>query len=97
MAYVTVKKKDGRTRSMQARYAKILVGMGRAEYLTKPAEPAVKKEVSPEPAPNEDEVPKASAAAAELAEQHGIDLTDVDGTGAGGMITKPDVERLIQE
>ena len=32
-----------------------------------------------------------------FAEQYGVDLTEVTGTGANGMITKPDVERLIQE
>lgn len=92
MAYVTIKQRDGRIRKMQARYAKILVGMGRADYLTD----------APEPAPIEPPAPQAyqpravSRPAAELAEQYGIDLADVQGSGAGGMITKPDVERLIE-
>ena len=38
---------------------------------------------------------KASKAAADLAEEHGIDLLTVTGTGADGQITKPDVEKLV--
>lgn len=42
-----------------------------------------------------DEV-KASEAARALAEEESIDLTEVEGTGADGQVTKPDVERAIQ-
>lgn len=37
-----------------------------------------------------------SDAARKLAEGHGIDLDDVIGTGAGGGVIKPDVERAIE-
>lgn len=98
MAYKTVILKGGRTRKMQERYAKILVGMGRAEYVTDTPAP----EPEPTPVPFTPPVPEPTARAvsrpaAELAEQYGVDLTEVTGTGANGMITKPDVERLIQE
>lgn len=41
------------------------------------------------------EAVKATAAATELATEHGIDLTQVEGTGKGGQITKGDVEALV--
>ena len=34
-------------------------------------------------------------AAIKLAEEHGIDLADVSGSGAGGRILKSDIEKLI--
>ena len=42
----------------------------------------------------EDEV-ESTAGARELAEQHGIDLSEVTGTGSGGKVIKPDVEAFI--
>lgn len=39
----------------------------------------------------------ATEAAVELAEEHGIDLSEVEGTGVDGRITKPDVEALLDE
>lgn len=39
--------------------------------------------------------PDISEAARKLAEEKGIDLTKVTGTGANGAITKPDVEAAI--
>ena len=38
-----------------------------------------------------------SAAAAELADVEGVDLADVVGTGAGGNITKTDVQNYIDD
>jgi len=38
---------------------------------------------------------KATKGAIELAEEHDIDLTTVEGSGKDGQITKPDVEALI--
>lgn len=38
----------------------------------------------------------ATPAALRLAKERDIDLASVEGTGAGGRITKPDVERLIE-
>ena len=39
---------------------------------------------------------KASEAAKALAEEEGLDLASIDGTGADGQVTKPDVERAIE-
>jgi 2-oxoglutarate dehydrogenase E2 component (dihydrolipoamide succinyltransferase) len=60
-----------------------------------PVEPA------PAPAPevhaaSEAERPHASPVARRMAEEHGIDLTRVEGTGTGGRVTREDVERLLQ-
>lgn len=41
-----------------------------------------------------DEV-RASKAAAELADEYGVDLSNVEGSGSGGRITKGDVEAYI--
>lgn len=38
----------------------------------------------------------ATKTAVELAEQHGVDLSKVTGTGSGGKITKPDVAAFIE-
>lgn len=40
--------------------------------------------------------PEASAAAQKLAQENGIDLATVTGTGANGAITKPDVEAAVE-
>lgn len=40
--------------------------------------------------------PNASAAAIKLAEEYKIDLSTLTGTGAGGAITKGDVEKAIE-
>ena len=42
-----------------------------------------------------EEGPDATPAAAELADEHGIDLNEVEGTGEGGKITKPDVQAAV--
>jgi pyruvate/2-oxoglutarate dehydrogenase complex dihydrolipoamide acyltransferase (E2) component len=47
------------------------------------------------PAPTEEI--NATIAAIELAEQEGIDLSNITGTGSGGRITKADVEDWIAE
>jgi len=39
--------------------------------------------------------PEATPAAAELAEKHEVDLSQVKGSGSGGKITKPDVENAL--
>jgi pyruvate/2-oxoglutarate dehydrogenase complex dihydrolipoamide acyltransferase (E2) component len=46
--------------------------------------------------PKESEV-DATPAAEELAEEEGVDLSEVEGTGAGGRVTKPDVEAAVEE
>ena len=72
--------------------------------------PAAAKPVAPAPAPAAPaSVPAASAAAASgsterihssplvrrLAKEHGVDLSAIEGTGAGGRITKEDIEGVI--
>jgi len=47
----------------------------------------------PEAPPAEDEGPRATPVARRVARDEGIDLREVEGTGAGGRITKEDVER----
>lgn len=42
-----------------------------------------------------DDTPKASARAIELAEEHGIDLHTVKGTGARGRILKGDIQTIV--
>lgn len=42
------------------------------------------------------ERPHASPVARRMAEEHGLDLTRVEGTGTGGRVTREDVERYIQ-
>ena len=46
-----------------------------------------------------EDVPASDAtdAARELAEEHGISLVDVEGTGAGGRIVLRDVEKLVKD
>jgi 2-oxoglutarate dehydrogenase E2 component (dihydrolipoamide succinyltransferase) len=51
----------------------------------------------PPPLPKAEEVerPHASPVARRMAEEHGLDLGKVEGTGTGGRVTREDVERLI--
>jgi pyruvate/2-oxoglutarate dehydrogenase complex dihydrolipoamide acyltransferase (E2) component len=43
----------------------------------------------------EDDGPNATAGAVELAEENGVDLSSVEGTGSGGRVTKADVENYL--
>jgi len=45
--------------------------------------------------PEEDDEVNASKAARELADEAGIDLSDVEGTGKDGTVTKGDVQKAI--
>jgi 2-oxoglutarate dehydrogenase E2 component (dihydrolipoamide succinyltransferase) len=47
-------------------------------------------------APEEVERPHASPVARRMAEEHGLDLATVEGTGTGGRVTREDVERRLQ-
>ena len=49
----------------------------------------------PEDDDDDDGDVRATAAAESLADEHGIDISDVDGSGHGGRVTKGDVEALI--
>ena len=54
-------------------------------------------EAAPPPPTKEDvERPHASPVARRMAEEHGLDLTRVEGTGTGGRVTRDDVERYLQ-
>src|SRR5207248_2929728 len=46
------------------------------------------------PPPVEDRA-HASPVARRMAEEHGVDLNTIEGTGTGGRVTREDVERLI--
>jgi 2-oxoglutarate dehydrogenase E2 component (dihydrolipoamide succinyltransferase) len=52
--------------------------------------------VAPVPKTEEVERPHASPVARRMAEEHGLDLGRVEGTGTGGRVTREDVERHIQ-
>jgi 2-oxoglutarate dehydrogenase E2 component (dihydrolipoamide succinyltransferase) len=53
--------------------------------------------VAPAPSPDDGEYerPHASPVARRMAEEHGLNLADVSGTGTGGRVTREDVERAI--
>lgn len=74
-------------------------GKQKAESGTQKVEPApapVAATPAPSPTPTEaDSDVKASPVAKRLAEQEGIDLSKVKGTGPGGRITKEDVEQAL--
>jgi 2-oxoglutarate dehydrogenase E2 component (dihydrolipoamide succinyltransferase) len=53
-------------------------------------------DVAPAPKTEDAERPHASPVARRMAEEHGLDLGRVEGTGTGGRVTREDVERHIQ-
>lgn len=53
------------------------------------------KDVASASGRSDDDGPDATDGARELAEAEGVDLSTVEGTGAGGKITKADVEREV--
>jgi 2-oxoglutarate dehydrogenase E2 component (dihydrolipoamide succinyltransferase) len=61
-----------------------------------PAEPSPTPEATPEPPPAEPSGP-ISPLVRKLAREHNIDLSRVKGTGAGGRITKQDVEAYLAQ
>jgi 2-oxoglutarate dehydrogenase E2 component (dihydrolipoamide succinyltransferase) len=52
--------------------------------------------VAPAPQPAEADRPHASPVARRMAEEHGLDLASVEGTGTAGRVTREDVERHLQ-
>jgi 2-oxoglutarate dehydrogenase E2 component (dihydrolipoamide succinyltransferase) len=63
-----------------------------------PASPAASAADTPSPAapsPLEADRPHASPVARRIAEEHGLDLGKVEGTGTGGRVTREDVERHL--
>ena len=64
-----------------------------------PAAPAEAREAVAAPTPDataEVERPHASPVARRMAEEHGLDLSRIEGTGTGGRVTREDVERQLQ-
>ncbi|MBS1253584.1 MAG: Dihydrolipoyllysine-residue acetyltransferase component of pyruvate dehydrogenase complex [Anaerolineales bacterium] len=66
------------------------------------AEEAPAEVPEPAPAEAEEEFPpvggvKASPLARRVAQEHGVDVTQIEGTGPGGRITRTDVEAFIEE
>lgn len=53
--------------------------------------PAASRPASPAPSPSQSETTKSSPAARRIAEERGIDIAAVAGTGRGGVVSKPDV------
>jgi pyruvate dehydrogenase E2 component (dihydrolipoamide acetyltransferase) len=74
----------------------------RGDEEKKPAEPPASRAPVAEPAPLQREAApekrevKASPLAKRLAQERGVDLAGVEGTGPGGRITEKDVERHLQ-
>src|SRR5579859_3512156 len=73
-------------------------GQGSADGAAAPAAaPASATDnVTPAPAVDDADRPHASPVARRMAEEHGLDLAKVEGTGTGGRVTREDVERMIQ-
>ena len=64
-----------------------------------PAAPAETRQAVAAPTPDateEVERPHASPVARRMAEEHGLDLSRIQGTGTGGRVTREDVERQLQ-
>lgn len=81
----------------------LTAGGGRSSYywyeadfpdVEEPTEPEVVEE---EPEESDDAMPDASPAATDLAHAHGIDLREVEGSGKGGKINKPDVVKHLEK
>ena len=82
----------------------VLATIDESAAVAKPANPrttTVVEQSAPQPPPEahaaaEAERPHASPVARRMAEEYGIDLTRVEGTGTGGRVTREDVERHVQ-
>jgi len=78
-----------------------VLGVMEAGAATLPAAPSARSAPPPAPAPSAErrEAPsgpaRATATARKVAEQHGVDLSKVAGSGDGGRITKEDVQKLV--
>jgi len=60
------------------------------------APPAPAASASPAPAPAEDEETRSSPLVRKIAREHGLNLSQVSGTGLGGRITKQDIMAFIE-
>lgn len=81
---------EGATFFGESAYSVVQTIVKRANTIDVPKEPL------PEPEePENVKFSEATASASVLAEEHGIDLSTVQGTGRSGVIVKADVEKLI--
>ena len=78
---------SGRVVSTSVQYADILVRIKKAEYVTEDRENEVKN--------TEQTEINASAHARKLADESGVDLSQVNGTGVDGAVTKADVQAYL--
>jgi pyruvate/2-oxoglutarate dehydrogenase complex dihydrolipoamide acyltransferase (E2) component len=90
---------DGRVVLVARAGVPVPIARARQLGLVKDAVPAGPTNVKTDapPLPLEAPVADATEAALELATAHGIDLSTVKGTGAGGRIIKSDVEALLED
>lgn len=79
---------SGRVVATSVQYADILVRIKKAEYYTEETATVEEKE------PEKTEV-NASAHARKLADESGVDLSQVTGTGVEGAVTKADVQAYL--
>ena len=66
-------------------------GRGMRDAVAPTAPPAPTKAATPPPAPSQSDTVKSSPAARRIADERGIDIAAVAGTGRGGVVSKPDV------
>jgi len=66
-------------------------GRGMRDAVAPTAPPASTKATPPPPAPSQSDTVKSSPAARRIADERGIDIAGVAGTGRGGVVSKPDV------
>src|SRR6478672_4158513 len=66
-------------------------GRGMRDAVAPTAPPAPTKAATPPPAPSQSDTVKSSPAARRIADERGIDIAAVSGTGRGGVVSKPDV------
>jgi 2-oxoglutarate dehydrogenase E2 component (dihydrolipoamide succinyltransferase) len=66
------------------------------ESVQKTAAPPPTREAPAQTTAAEIARPHASPVARRMAEEHGLDLTRIQGTGTGGRVTREDVERIVQ-
>lgn len=83
----------------EVRVVDIALARAKPARETPVTEPAAEAAQAPEAAPAAEAAPAVSATnvARKLAEEHGLDLGAIEGTGAGGRILKGDVERALRE
>lgn len=86
----------GQVVDVSPEHAKSLMDGGFAVVAEKPQSPQRQAPESTAIDPPEKAViPKASKAAAALAEEHDLNLAEIEGSGKDGLIIKPDVENVI--